>query len=180
MGQVNKGIGGAVGSVNVDGMLFPGYGVETSQCTDGTSNTYMVGERWYQLRSWTIGVYAKPHQDRPFGDLRAFGGDFRDDTVMGRGDRVLHLHRFKNEQRLPLDDGLALGGAHDLDQPRHRRAHASRARLSLRALAKGSGTAKSKAAPSEKTVTWPGQPAVRVEWSDETMCPLRAPFSRTV
>jgi prepilin-type N-terminal cleavage/methylation domain-containing protein/prepilin-type processing-associated H-X9-DG protein len=59
----NKGIGGAVaggngiGAINVDGMLFPGYGVETREVTDGTSNTVMIGERWYQLRAWTVGVY---------------------------------------------------------------------------------------------------------------------------
>ena len=61
--QSNKGIGGAVasgggiGHMNVDGMLFPGYGIEASQVTDGTSNTAMIGERWYQLRGWTVGVY---------------------------------------------------------------------------------------------------------------------------
>jgi prepilin-type N-terminal cleavage/methylation domain-containing protein len=49
--------GGDVGAINVDGMLFPGYGVEASQISDGSSNTMLVGERWYQLRAWTVGVY---------------------------------------------------------------------------------------------------------------------------
>jgi len=61
--QTNRGVGGAVassadfGAINVDGMLFPGYGVEVAHVTDGTSNTMLVGERWYQLRAWTVGVY---------------------------------------------------------------------------------------------------------------------------
>jgi prepilin-type N-terminal cleavage/methylation domain-containing protein/prepilin-type processing-associated H-X9-DG protein len=61
--QSNKGVGGAVagspdfGPINVDGMLFPGYGVEVNQVSDGTSNTMLIGERWYQLRAWTVGVY---------------------------------------------------------------------------------------------------------------------------
>ncbi|RIK80920.1 MAG: hypothetical protein DCC67_08755 [Planctomycetota bacterium] len=46
-----------LGAMNVDGMLFPGAGVEPSSVTDGTSNTLMVGERWYQPRAWTLGVY---------------------------------------------------------------------------------------------------------------------------
>jgi prepilin-type N-terminal cleavage/methylation domain-containing protein/prepilin-type processing-associated H-X9-DG protein len=55
------GLGTCVGSgstvMNVDGMLFPGEGVETKSVLDGTSNTFLAGERWYQLRSWTVGVY---------------------------------------------------------------------------------------------------------------------------
>lgn len=43
--------------MNVDGMLYPGGGVKGSWVTDGTSNTIMVGEKWYQPRAWTLGVY---------------------------------------------------------------------------------------------------------------------------
>ncbi|MBA3480738.1 MAG: DUF1559 domain-containing protein [Pirellulales bacterium] len=46
-----------LGKMNVDGMLFPGAGVDVKSVTDGTSNTLMVGERWYQPRAWTLGVY---------------------------------------------------------------------------------------------------------------------------
>jgi prepilin-type processing-associated H-X9-DG protein len=38
-------------------MLFPGYGVEGKSVSDGTSNTIMLGERWYQTRAWTLGDY---------------------------------------------------------------------------------------------------------------------------
>ena len=60
-GHGPAGLGTCVGSggtlINVDGMLFPGAGVDGKTVTDGTSNTLMLGERWYQARSWTVGVY---------------------------------------------------------------------------------------------------------------------------
>jgi prepilin-type N-terminal cleavage/methylation domain-containing protein len=57
----NAGVGTCVssgeGSLNVDGMLFPGYGVDGKSISDGTSNTIMLGERWYQTRAWTLGDF---------------------------------------------------------------------------------------------------------------------------
>jgi prepilin-type N-terminal cleavage/methylation domain-containing protein len=57
----NAGIGtcvsGGDGFLNVDGMMFPGYGVDGKSIIDGTSNTIMIGERWYQTRAWTLGDY---------------------------------------------------------------------------------------------------------------------------
>ena len=50
-------VGGQCAYINTDGLMFPGSEVEMSQITDGTSNTLMVGERWYQLRIWTAGNY---------------------------------------------------------------------------------------------------------------------------
>jgi prepilin-type N-terminal cleavage/methylation domain-containing protein len=50
-------VSGGDGFLNVDGMMFPGYGVEGKSIVDGTSNTIMIGERWYQLRAWTLGDY---------------------------------------------------------------------------------------------------------------------------
>lgn len=59
--QTNKGASAVATSgfapCNTDGMLFPGYGVEVSTVIDGTSNTLMIGERWYQLRAWPFGSY---------------------------------------------------------------------------------------------------------------------------
>jgi hypothetical protein len=43
--------------LNIDGMLWPGGNVKASRITDGTSKTFMVGERWYQFRVWTAGNY---------------------------------------------------------------------------------------------------------------------------
>lgn len=50
-------VGGQCAYINTDGLLFPGSKVEMGQIIDGTSNTLMAGERWYQLRAWTIGNY---------------------------------------------------------------------------------------------------------------------------
>jgi hypothetical protein len=38
-------------------MLYPGSKVEGRQISDGTSNTLMIGERWYQVRAWPFGAY---------------------------------------------------------------------------------------------------------------------------
>lgn len=46
---------GTRGAVNFDGMLFWASRVKQGEVTDGTSNTMIVGERWYSLRAWTIG-----------------------------------------------------------------------------------------------------------------------------
>jgi hypothetical protein len=51
------GNGGLSGVSNFDGLLIQDWGVKLSSATDGTSQTMMVGERWYQLRAWTVGVY---------------------------------------------------------------------------------------------------------------------------
>jgi prepilin-type processing-associated H-X9-DG protein len=43
--------------INTDGMLFPGSTVKQGQISDGASRTMLIGERWYQMRSWTVGNY---------------------------------------------------------------------------------------------------------------------------
>lgn len=50
-------VGAPGAAVNADGLMYPGSDVELQQVTDGTSNTMLVGERWYQLRIWTAGNY---------------------------------------------------------------------------------------------------------------------------
>jgi prepilin-type processing-associated H-X9-DG protein len=50
-------VGGIPGPVNFDGLMIEDWGVEVSSATDGMSKTMMVGERWYQLRAWPVGVY---------------------------------------------------------------------------------------------------------------------------
>jgi prepilin-type N-terminal cleavage/methylation domain-containing protein/prepilin-type processing-associated H-X9-DG protein len=44
-------------AVNLDGVMLPAKGVRTGEITDGLSNTLLIGERWYQLRAWTVGAY---------------------------------------------------------------------------------------------------------------------------
>ena len=56
--QVSKYIvPGNGGGMSTDGLLFPLSAVEPKHITDGLSKTAMIGERWYQLRVWTAGVY---------------------------------------------------------------------------------------------------------------------------
>jgi prepilin-type N-terminal cleavage/methylation domain-containing protein/prepilin-type processing-associated H-X9-DG protein len=45
------------GAINTDGLLYPGSEVGLNQITDGSSNTMLAMERWYQLRIWTAGNY---------------------------------------------------------------------------------------------------------------------------
>ncbi len=44
-------------TVNSDGVLFPMSKVKIGQVVDGTSKTYMLGERWYIMRLWGQGTY---------------------------------------------------------------------------------------------------------------------------
>lgn len=48
---------GLCGETNSDGALFPGSRVQLREVEDGTTNTLLTGERWYQLRVWTAGAY---------------------------------------------------------------------------------------------------------------------------
>ncbi len=50
-------VGSAASGINTDGIMYPGSNVALRQVTDGTSNTFLVGERTYQLRAWTAGNY---------------------------------------------------------------------------------------------------------------------------
>lgn len=45
------------GAVNFDGILHQQSKTMHRHITDGTSKTALIGERWYQLRIWTAGVY---------------------------------------------------------------------------------------------------------------------------
>lgn len=50
-------IGTLDGPVNTDGILYPASRVRMGQISDGTSNTFILGERWYQFRVWAQGGY---------------------------------------------------------------------------------------------------------------------------
>ena len=76
----------------------------------------------------------RPHQHRSVRHLRALRSDLGDGAVMRGGDGVLHLHRFQDEQRLPLDHHVASHRAHHLDQPRHRRTQIADTRAGIISL----------------------------------------------
>ncbi|TWT93388.1 hypothetical protein Pla108_38820 [Botrimarina colliarenosi] len=44
-------------AVNLDGMMQCQKGAKAAQISDGLSKTFLIGERTYQLRSWTVGGY---------------------------------------------------------------------------------------------------------------------------
>jgi len=50
-------VGSAASGINTDGTMYPGSEIQFRKIIDGTSNTALVGERWYQLRIWTAGNY---------------------------------------------------------------------------------------------------------------------------
>ncbi|QDU88195.1 hypothetical protein Pla175_15670 [Pirellulimonas nuda] len=53
-------VGGDVpllGPVNKDGLMGVDTAVPVRRVSDGMSKTALVGERWYQLRTWTFGSY---------------------------------------------------------------------------------------------------------------------------
>lgn len=45
------------GPNNYDGLLIMDWPVSLKQATDGASNTFLIGERNYQVRTWMIGAY---------------------------------------------------------------------------------------------------------------------------
>jgi len=45
------------GAVNLDGIMHIISRTRASKVTDGLSKTLLLGERWYQLRAWTVGAY---------------------------------------------------------------------------------------------------------------------------
>jgi prepilin-type N-terminal cleavage/methylation domain-containing protein len=46
-----------LGPNNYDGLMIQDWPVPLRQATDGTSDTFLVGERNYQIRAWMIGAY---------------------------------------------------------------------------------------------------------------------------
>ncbi len=50
-------VNSAWSAVNTDGILYPGSETTMQKVIDGTSNTFLIGERWYQARAWTVGSY---------------------------------------------------------------------------------------------------------------------------
>ena len=54
-----------LGPNNFDGLIIMDTPVQLRQVTDGVSNTYMIGERTYQIRAWMIGAYWTGQTDPP-------------------------------------------------------------------------------------------------------------------
>jgi prepilin-type N-terminal cleavage/methylation domain-containing protein len=57
-----------LGPNNYDGLLIQDWPVKLKQATDGLSKTLMIGERYYQIRTWMIGAFwNEPRSDRGGG-----------------------------------------------------------------------------------------------------------------
>jgi prepilin-type N-terminal cleavage/methylation domain-containing protein/prepilin-type processing-associated H-X9-DG protein len=48
---------GGYGAVNADGVMYVAARTQARQIIDGLSKTFLLGERWYQLRAWTVGAF---------------------------------------------------------------------------------------------------------------------------
>jgi prepilin-type processing-associated H-X9-DG protein len=48
---------GGGGPVNLDGVMHIISKTRAGKVTDGLSKTLLLGERWYQLRTWTVGAF---------------------------------------------------------------------------------------------------------------------------
>ncbi len=51
------------GAINTDGLFAVDKGLALRKATDGLSKTAMIGERWYQLRAWTLGSFYESRDD---------------------------------------------------------------------------------------------------------------------
>ncbi len=52
-----------LGPVNQDGLMGVAMGIPLLKVTDGVSKTALLGERWYQLRTWTFGSFYQERDD---------------------------------------------------------------------------------------------------------------------
>lgn len=59
----------SLGRNNYDGLLIQDWPIALKKCTDGTSKTLLIGERWYQMRAWMIGAFwaGQPSPQPPNG-----------------------------------------------------------------------------------------------------------------
>jgi prepilin-type processing-associated H-X9-DG protein len=84
------------GAINFDGLLTQDLPIKIKTATDGMSNTLMIGERWYQLRAWTVGGYWT--QDPPGADPWGGGGGPKKPTGPHPGSYIFSCknvdHRF--------------------------------------------------------------------------------------
>jgi len=100
------------GAVNYDGVFSMGSKARFREVVDGTSNTLMIGERWYGMRAWTIGAYwtagigtgfnKKPPEGAWFGQYTfAFKNIDRRYPINASLDRVGYLFNHKNGEDRP-------------------------------------------------------------------------------
>lgn len=96
--------GGSTSGINTDGVIYPGSDTGLRKVTDGTSNTYLIGERTYQLRVWTAGNY---HLDSGYcRRLRDRGPDCKMPAIGFTPDKSLSSASKNLDERYPLNGNL--------------------------------------------------------------------------
>ena len=113
-----------IDAVNLDGIMIPGQGAKAGQVTDGLSKTMLIGERWYQLRSWLSGAYwtvsgLGPDRNDIFAKYRNADGSFNAPEEPLRGS-VVYSAKCVSGRLTPNSDLETVGyyyGHADDDRP---------------------------------------------------------------
>jgi prepilin-type processing-associated H-X9-DG protein len=105
-----KGAGPQYGVLNIDGIMYPGSETEIAQITDGTSNTLLMGEYWYQFRAWPNGSLTTPNALKPHPPT-----GFTPSNTLGLSSKNIN-HRYPLNANLEVV-GYYVSHQNELDRP---------------------------------------------------------------
>lgn len=105
-------VSGFVGAVNIDGVMYFDSKIKMKDITDGTSNTFLAGERWYQTRSWLTGGRADTSTSPLLYSAKNIDGLRPPNSEFTSGYYVSHV-QYGNEPSLPAG-GQQIVGLNDL------------------------------------------------------------------
>ncbi len=105
-------VSGFVGAVNTDGCMYFDSKVKMKDITDGTSNTFLAGERWYQTRSWLTGGRADTSTSPLLYSAKNIDEVRPPNSEFSTGYYVSHV-QYGNEPPLPTG-GQQIVGLNDL------------------------------------------------------------------
>ncbi len=105
-------VSGFVGAVNTDGVMYFDSEIKMKDITDGTSNTFLAGERWYQTRSWLTGGRADTSTSPLLYSAKNIDEVRPPNSEFSSGYYVSHV-QYGNEPPLPAG-GQQIVGLNDL------------------------------------------------------------------